>query len=467
MSEIELRVPLGVGQALRDVVFRRGRHEYVAIGLVSHARLGDRDVLLLRQLLEFPESAYCPEAGHGAAWSGAALIPAIAAAIDLGLGIVVFHAHPHDGLPALSGDDCGSANRLVPMFRARVPTRPHGSIVLSRTHAAGLVSMPGGDIASTKIGVRWLGASIIDWRTAEARSAVPDPGSFARQLLVVRDDGQRTLANARVGVGGLGGGGSHVAHQLTHLGVGEVILVDADRASPTDRHRLLGITRFDVWFSRRKTAVMRRVVRRIGMGTRCRTIAKRLPEPEALEALKTADVIVGCLDNLHARADLQELSWRFLIPYVDVGVNIRAIDYPEPDGPRVSIGGNVLTLIPGGFCMWCCGFLSKEKLDTELDGPNRNYFENRAGDAQVVSLNGVAASQAVTEVLQLLTGFGGRGLRRADVALAEQSTLQRGFRKLDGVRGTLEEWGGTRRPDCAFCRSTLAAGAVAWASPSS
>src|SRR3989442_9498685 len=213
MSEIELRVPLGVGQALRDVVFRRGRHEYVAIGLVSHARLGDRDVLLLRQLFEIPESAYRLEAGHGAAWNGTAMIPAIATAVDLGLGIVVFHAHPHDGLPELSGDDRGSANRLIPMFRARVPARPHGSIVLSRTHAAGLVSMPGGDVATTKTDVRWLGASIIDWRTAEARAAPPDPGSFARQLLLVRDDGQRTLANARVGVVGLGGGGGHVAPQ--------------------------------------------------------------------------------------------------------------------------------------------------------------------------------------------------------------------------------------------------------------
>src|SRR3989441_4151849 len=82
MSEIEPRVPLGVGEALRDVVFRRGRHEYVAIGLVSHARLGARDVLLLRQLFQLPESAYPPEAGHGAAWNGTAMIPAIVEAVD-------------------------------------------------------------------------------------------------------------------------------------------------------------------------------------------------------------------------------------------------------------------------------------------------------------------------------------------------------------------------------------------------
>lgn len=199
------------------------------------------------------------------------------------------------------------------------------------------------------------------------------------------------------------------------------------------------------------------------MGTRCRTVAKRLPEPDVLEALKTADVIVGCVDNLHARADLQEFSWRFLVPYVDVGVNIRAIGDPEPGGPHVSIGGNVLTLIPGGFCMWCCGFLSKEKLKAELAGPDRNYFENRQGEAQVVSLNGIVASQAVTEILQLLTAFAGGGWRRTDLALRDRPTLQRGFLKLDGIRGTLEDWGATRRPECAFCRSTLAAGVVAWA----
>src|SRR3989442_10012390 len=98
-----------------------------------------------------------------------------------------------------------------------------------------------------------------------------------------------------------------------------------------------GLSRLDIWLRRKKTAVMRRVVRRIGMGTRCRTIAKRLPEPEALEALKTADVIVGCLDNLHARADLQELSWRFLFPYVYPGADIPASELPEPGWARAPL----------------------------------------------------------------------------------------------------------------------------------
>lgn len=465
MSELELRIPLGVGEALRDIIFRPGGHEYVAIGLVSHARLGDRDTLFLRHLLELPETAYHSEAGHGAAWNGSAMIPVMTMAVEETVGIVIFHAHGHDGPPRLSDDDRTSAGRLIPMFRARVPARPHGSVVLSRSHAGGIVMMPGESASRTKIDVRWLGASITDWRISPSDRWDSAAGEdFARQLAVVSQDGQRALAHARVAVVGLGGGGSHVVQQLAHLGVGEIIGIDADRAAKTNRHRLVGMKRVDVWLSRKKTIIMRRVVKTVGLSTRCRTVEERVPGPAALATLKTADVIVGCVDNLHARADLQEISWRFLIPYVDVGVNIRAIQDPEPDGPRVTIGGNVLTLIPGGFCMWCVGFLSKEKLDAELDGPNRNYFVNRAGEAQVISLNGLVASQAVTEVLQLLTGFSGSGMRRRHAALDEHSGLQRGFRKFDGVRGTLEDWGASRRQYCSFCNLSLAAGLVAWTS---
>jgi hypothetical protein len=465
MNNLELRVPLRFGETLIEAVFRSGRHEYVAIGLVASATLDGREVLLVRHVYDLPDAAYLAVPGHGGAWRGTAMIPAFETAMEEGLGIVVIHAHPHDGRPRLSGDDRTSANRLVPMFQARVPTRPHGSIVLSRTHATGVIRMPGALDQEADIDVRWLGASILDWRRSAERQQVRDATAFARQMLVVDDDGQRTLVHARVAVVGLGGGGSHVAQQLAHLGVGELILVDADRAALTDRHRLVGLTRLDVWRRCWKTRVIRRAVRRIGMGTRCEIIAERIPGPAALAALKRADVIVGCVDNLHARADLQELSWRFLIPYVDVGVNIRAIDQPEPQGPRVTIGGNVLTVIPGGFCMWCCGFLSKEKLAAELRGPDRSYFENRGGEAQVVSLNGLVASQAVTEVLQLLSGFAGSGLGARAVELNGQPAMQRGFRKLDGVRGTLVDWGASRRPDCSFCREILAAGTVAWASP--
>jgi hypothetical protein len=127
--------------------------------------------------------------------------------------------------------------------------------------------------------------------------------------------------------------------------------------------------------------------------------------------------------------------------------------------PRVVVAGNIFTFIPGSFCLWCCGFLTREKIDAEQNGPTRGYFEKNRHEAQVVSFNGVLASQAVTEVLQMLTGFRGVSLRQSDLALKGTSTV-RGYKKFDGVSGTLNEWGGVRRTACPHCASVLGAGDV-------
>ena len=462
MNEVELRVPLGLGETLQDTVYREGSHEYVAFGLVSHAYLGGRDTLLLRRVLPLAEAAYRNDPQHGAAWSGIAIVPVIEEAMGEGLGIVIFHAHSHRGPPSLSGDDRASADRLLPMFQQRVPTRPHGSVVLSRTHASGIILMPGETQPRTGVAVRWYGAAITNWPSSDQKITGPEDPIFQRQALVVGGPGQKILRCARVAVVGLGGGGSHVVQQLAHLGIGEIIVIDPDRVESTNRHRLVGLTRLDVWLKRRKVDVMYRLVRRVGTDSQCRRIPVKVPEPVAVDALKEADVIVGCLDNLHSRLDLQDVAWRFLIPYVDIGVSIRPVEDARESDPRVSIGGNVITLIPGGFCLWCCGFLSDEKLALELNGPNRSYFQNRTGEAQVVSLNGIVASQAVNEVIQLLTGFAGTGIRYAGLATDLNGTDQRGFKKFNGTNGTLQEWGASRRSTCAHCTATLARGAIVW-----
>lgn len=77
----------------------------------------------------------------------------------------------------------------------------------------------------------------------------------------------------------------------------------------------------------------------------------------------------------------------------------------------------------------------------------------------MVSFNGVLASQAVSEVLQLLTGYRGSGIEEVDLRVPGESLL-RGYKKFDGVSGTLQEWGGIRRSGCEHCDRALAAGDV-------
>jgi hypothetical protein len=201
--------------------------------------------------------------------------------------------------------------------------------------------------------VRWLGNAIID-RPAASGDPTFDREVFDRQALVVGDQG--LLSRARVVVVGLCGGGSHVVQQLAHGGVGRIVGIDDDRCHPTNLHREIGMQPVDSRDRTPKTEVMSRLVRGIGTGANFVGIEARVPAPGSLDELMSADVIVGCIDNLHARADLMEIAWRYGVPYIDVGANIRALKGPA-SAPRVAIGGNVFVFIPGGFCAWCCGFI--------------------------------------------------------------------------------------------------------------
>src|SRR5438128_1973896 len=62
-----------------------------------------------------------------------------------------------------------------------------------------------------------------------------------------------------------------VAPQLAHLGLGEIIGIDADHAAKTNRDRLTGMTRLDLWLRRKQTTITRRVVKTVGLSTWCRT----------------------------------------------------------------------------------------------------------------------------------------------------------------------------------------------------
>ena len=454
---LELRVPFGLGERLLDHIYQLGGHEHVAFGLVSHSARAGSTTLYLRKVIPLDESAYVPNHSHGAIWRGSAMFPVMEAAMDEGLGIVVFHSHDHDGVPGLSRDDLQSANSLIPMFQKRVPGRPHGTVVISRTHAGGLVWLPKIRKPVPLARLRLFGSTIVDLESQRESIAPETSAAYARQTLVVSRKGQARLHAAKIGVVGAGGGGSHLIQQLAYLGIGEIVVVDPDTYDESNRHRLVSALKSDL--GRPKVAIFQRLVKKIGLSGRVHPVRAALPDRTVVEALHQCDVIVGCVDTLFARSDIQELASRYLIPYVDIGAAIRVVPDASASDPRVIVAGNVFTFVPGSFCLWCIGFLSPEKIEAEQNGPTRGYFEKNTQEAQVVSFNGVLASQAVTEILQLLVGFRGVGVRHSDLALGSGITL-RGYKKFDGVAGTLQEWGGVRRYDCPHCGSVLGGGDV-------
>jgi molybdopterin/thiamine biosynthesis adenylyltransferase len=200
---------------------------------------------------------------------------------------------------------------------------------------------------------------------------------------------EQDLAGITVGIVGLGGGGSHVVQQLAHLGVGGYVIVDPDTIDETNLNRLVGGTRADVDAKEPKVRIAERTIRRVLPHARISAHASTWQEVAG--KLKHCDVIIGGLDSVIAKDQIDGFSKRFLIPYVDMGMDVHKL------GDRFLIAGQVVLTMPGGPCLRCMGVVTEAALATEA-----RLYGAAGGKPQVVWPNGILASTAVGLFTQLV-----------------------------------------------------------------
>jgi hypothetical protein len=208
-------------------------------------------------------------------------------------------------------------------------------------------------------------------------------------------DSEAILAGTEVGIVGLGGGGSHIAQQLAHVGVGRFVPVDHDIIEKKNLNRLVGGTAIDVEQKRPKVQIAERVIKGINPDARVESCYMRWQD--AVPLLRRCDVIFGCVDSYRERDELERFARRFLIPYIDLGMDVhRTAD------DRYSIGGQTVLSSPGGPCLWCLGILTKERIAREAA-----QYGQAGSRPQVVWTNGVLASLAVGLFMQLVCPWHG------------------------------------------------------------
>jgi len=213
---------------------------------------------------------------------------------------------------------------------------------------------------------------------------------FSRQSFLGAES-ELVLGDVRAFVAGLGGGGSHVAQQLAHVGVGEVRLVDPQAIEASNLNRLVGATQMDVKAHAPKANIARRLIRGVRPWVKVETAQSDWQAADDL--LKDAHVVFGCVDGYRQRMYLERAARRFCLPYIDIGM-----DVSELGEGHYAVAGQMIVSLPGGPCMRCMGFLTQDRLNRE---------ENAYGDAginpQVVWTNGTLASLAVGAFVQLFT----------------------------------------------------------------
>lgn len=204
---------------------------------------------------------------------------------------------------------------------------------------------------------------------------------------------ERIISSCIVGVVGLGGGGSHIIQQLAHVGVRNYVLYDPDKIEVSNLNRTVTGNLEDAVKQKSKLELADHVIRGLNPDANIISVPTRWQDNPL--PLRECDIIVSCIDGFDERRQLEASARRYLIPYLDIGIDVNHV-LPEP--PRMS--GQVILSLPGGPCLACLGFLNEQNLAKEAT----NY--GAAGiRPQVVWANGVIASAAVGIAVDLMTGW--------------------------------------------------------------
>ncbi len=331
-----------------------------------------------------------------------------------------FAVHNHFGSDevAFSGDDLASHNRGYPALLDVTNGGPIGALVFAKNAVAGEVW--------TRQGTHPLDHMVVVG--PNHRRLFPSPrrchklvlDAYARQSLWFGASGQELLANAKIGIVGLGGVGSLVNESLARLGVGEIIAVDFDRIEPSNRSRVVGSTRWDSldflrgssshWlqrigrrFSTHKVHIARRVARTANPEIRYHAVVGDITNESTARLLRDCDFLFLCADTASSRLVFNSLTHAFLIPGVQIGAKISVDRQSGKVNDVFAATRSVFPFAEGG-CLSCNDLISPSQLQEEaISAEERRhyaYIDDAAVSApSVLPLNALATAPAIAEFM--------------------------------------------------------------------
>jgi len=346
---------------------------------------------------------------------------------DAGLCYLAVHNHGGTDRVAFSSDDLASQARGYPALLDLARGKPVGALVFAEQSAAGNIWLS----ADTQVPLRET--RVIGTRIERLHPSVPArpagaDETYDRQARLLGDAGQHLLAGATVGVIGAGGVGSLLTQYLAHLGVGRLIITDPDHVDPTNLPRLVGATSWDAmswlrkqgrpaWLQRMgarlaapKVRVMERLVRRINTKIRVEALEGNVVDEPIARRFEECDYLFLAADSAQARLVFNALVHQYLIPGVQIGVKVLT---DHGTGAVRNVFTVSRPVLPSRGCLWCNGLISRSALQEEALSLEQRHAQRYLDEPtviapSVITLNGVAASQAANDFLFALTGLVGR-----------------------------------------------------------
>jgi molybdopterin/thiamine biosynthesis adenylyltransferase len=426
--------------ALHRHLFQRDRDEHGAV-LLAGVRERHGGLVLLTREMHFLDGPEFPAGDYGYRQFPPHVLARLGSrAAAERLAFVSCHSHPGSGSRVgLSRDDLDAHRRVFPHMLDIVDGPPIAGLAFGEAGVAGELWRTGHQPVALDA-VRIVGETIRTLTPRPAAAAAATEERFDRQARMFGASGQQILRRLRVGVVGLGGGGSMIVEQLAHLGVGAIVGIDFDIVKTHNLSRIIGATRRDARRHAKKVAVAHRVVTRIDDRIEFEAVDGDIADAPIAERLLDCDFFFLATDSATSRLVANAITQAHFVPMVQIGakVDLRA------SGALESIYVAVRPVFPGSGCLDCAGLIDPVALQEEAASPEERRAQNYLNlpdviDPSVVTLNGLGASTAVNTMLM------------ASVGLADDRLLR--HRLLDARTGDWLPLAAKKNPSCRWCGS--------------
>ena len=140
------------------------------------------------------------------------------------------------------------------------------------------------------------------------------PERYARQQVILGQDGQAVLGRKKVLIVGCGGLGGNLLENMLRLGVGSIVAVDPDRFQESNLNRQLLCTEPLLGASKAEAAAAR--ARAVNPAVAFTALPVAFSPGNGEELVRGCDLVLDGLDSVKARLELEDVCARHGVPLV-------------------------------------------------------------------------------------------------------------------------------------------------------
>jgi molybdopterin/thiamine biosynthesis adenylyltransferase len=287
--------------------------------------------------------------------------------------IIDVHTHPFtQGGVAFSATDDGDEQTFFQFLNQKFAGIHYASIVFSQSkYSARVWTFSSGSLVARKALLKTQTSpeniASADFRENkdeqyEKTAVTGGEGFFNRSTLALGLDVMRTIMHDQViSIIGVGGLGSVVAEHLIHMGFHEINLIDPDVLEMSNLNRVVGAYYEDAQQKRYKVDVVKRHLTNINPKATVVACKSDVHDKEMESVLALSDWMIVATDNHSSRLRTQELSVKYFVPLLSLGVNISVKGNKIED-----MSGEVITARVGDYlCLHCLNRINPIKVASE------------------------------------------------------------------------------------------------------